>query len=51
MKQMYRTYDIVGDIAVIRVPEPLRQQRKLIAEAIMNTHREVKSVWMQASEV
>ena len=48
---MYRTYDIVGDIAVIRVPESLRQQRKLIAEAIMNTHREVKSVWMQASSV
>jgi len=51
LKQIYKTYDIVGDIAVIRVPEPLRHHSKLIAEAIMSTHREVKAVWRQSSSV
>jgi tRNA (guanine37-N1)-methyltransferase len=51
LTQIYKTYDIVGDIAVIRVPEPLRHHSKLIAEAIMSTHREVKAVWRQSSSV
>jgi len=48
---MYKTFDIVGDIAIIRVPKPLQHHSRLIAEAIMNTHREVKSVWQQVSSV
>jgi len=51
LKQIYKTYDIVGDIAIVRVPEPLRHLSKLIAEAIMSTHREVKAVWRQSSSV
>jgi len=51
LKQIYKTYDIVGDIAVIRVPEPHRHHSRLIAEAIMSTHREVKAVWRQSSSV
>jgi tRNA (guanine37-N1)-methyltransferase len=51
LKRMYKTYDIVGDIAIIRVPEQLQHQSRLIAEAIMDTHREVKSVWRQVSSV
>ena len=51
LKQIYKTYDIVGDIAVIRVPEAHRHHSKLIAEVIMSTHREVKAVWRQSSSV
>jgi tRNA (guanine37-N1)-methyltransferase len=51
LKQIYKTYDIVGDIAIVRVPESHRQLSKLIAEAIMSTHREVKAVWRQSSSV
>jgi tRNA (guanine37-N1)-methyltransferase len=51
LKQIYKTYDIVGDIVVVRVPEAQRRLSKLIAEAIMSTHREVKSVWRQVSSV
>jgi len=36
---------------VVRIPEPLEHHSRLIAEAIMNTHREVKSVWRQSSSV
>jgi len=51
LKRIYKTYDTVGDIAIIRVPEPQRHLSKLIAEAIMGTHREVKSVWRQSGSV
>jgi tRNA (guanine37-N1)-methyltransferase len=51
LRRIYRTYDVVGDIAIIRVPEPHRHLGKLIAEAIMGTHREVKAVWRQSGSV
>ena len=51
LKRFYRAYDVVGDIAVIRVPEPQLHYSRLIAEAIMTIHREVKSVWRQSSSV
>ena len=51
LKQIYKTYDIVGDIAIVRVPEFHGHLSRLIAEAIMDTHREVKSVWRQVSSV
>ena len=51
LKRIYKSYDIVGDIAIIRVPEPQLHYSKLIAEAIMTIHREVKSVWRQSSSV
>jgi len=51
LKQIYKTYDIVGDIAIVRVPEAHKHHSRLIAEAIMDTHKEVKSVWRQVSSV
>lgn len=51
LKQIYKSYDIVGDIAIVRVPEPHKHHSRLIAEAIMDTHKEVKSVWRQVSSV
>jgi tRNA (guanine37-N1)-methyltransferase len=51
LKQIYKTYDIVGDIAIVRVPESQKHLSKLIAEAIMSTHREVKAVWHQSGSV
>ena len=51
LKLLCKSYDIVGDIAIIRVPEPLKQRSKIIAEAVMQTHKRVKTVWRQASPV
>jgi len=48
---IYKSYDIVGDIAIIRVPEPFRERSKIIAEAVMQTHKNMKTVWRQASAV
>jgi tRNA (guanine37-N1)-methyltransferase len=51
LKRIYKSYDIVGDIAIIRVPETQLHYSRLIAEAIMTIHREVNSVWRQSSSV
>lgn len=51
LKLVYKSYDVVGDIAIIRVPENLEHCSPIIAEAIMQTHKNVKSVWRQASPI
>ena len=48
---VYKSYDVIGDIAVIRVPEQLSPLRKMIAEALMQQHKHVKAVWHQSSPV
>jgi len=48
---LFKSYDVVGDIAVIRVPEALKSQRQMIAEAVMQTHKNVKTVLLQASAI
>ncbi len=51
LKKLYNSYDITGDIAILRVPESLTGYTELIAKTVMQTHREVKSVWQQTSSV
>ncbi|MBT8171885.1 class I SAM-dependent methyltransferase family protein [Candidatus Bathyarchaeota archaeon] len=51
IKELYNTYDIIGKIAVFRIPKQYEEHSKLIAKSIMDTHREVKSVWRQSSSV
>jgi len=51
LKLLCKSYDIVGDIAVIRVPESLKQRGEIIAEAIMQIHKRVKAVWRQVGPV
>ena len=48
---VYRSYDIVGDIAVIKVPESLVEKSRLIAEAIMETHKHVSTVLRQVTPI
>ena len=51
LKSIYKSYDIIGDIAIIRVPEPIKDQTRIIAEAVMQTHKHVKTVWRQVDPV
>lgn len=48
---IHNSYDIVGDIAVIRTAEAPRKHAKLVAEAILNIHRNVSTVLTQTSPV
>ncbi len=44
LKLLTRSYDIIGDIAVTIIPEPLQQFESEIAQAIFTTHKNVKVV-------
>lgn len=48
---VYKSYDVIGDIAVIRVPEQLLSHSKTIAKALMLQHKHIKAVWRQSSPV
>jgi tRNA (guanine37-N1)-methyltransferase len=51
LRIVYRSYDIIGDIAIIRVPEKLKSKSTVIAEALMGLHKHVKAVWRQSGAV
>lgn len=43
--------DIIGDIAIIEIPPELKVQEKLIGEAILKTHKSVKTVLAKAGAI
>jgi len=50
-QQLISSYDVVGDIAIIRIRDELKEKGKLIASAIMNANKHVKTVLRQTSGV
>lgn len=45
------SFDIIGDIAIIEVPEELEERGARIGEALMKAHRHIKAVYRKSSEV
>jgi len=48
---VFKSYDVVGDIAVIRVPETLKPRSQIVAEAVMQANKNVKTVLLQTSAI
>lgn len=48
---VYNSYDIVGDVAIIRLTDTSKQFSQIIAEAIMKVHKNVKTVLAQTSPI
>ncbi len=48
---VFKSYDVVGDIAIIRVPETLKSKSRVVAEGVMQAQKNVKTVLMQTSAV
>ncbi len=48
---VYSAFDIIGDIAIIKLPNSSTAKPEDVAEAIMNRHRNVKTVFVQTSGV
>lgn len=44
LEGLVRSFDVVGDVAVVEIPEKLAKKEKMIAEAVMEVHRNVKAV-------
>jgi tRNA (guanine37-N1)-methyltransferase len=51
LTHIYNSYDIVGDIAILRLTEESKKYSKMIAEAILKIHKNVKTVLAQTSPV
>ena len=51
LKILPRSYDIVGDIAIVRIPEALRHRASEIAEAIIQINSHVRTVLNRISPV
>ncbi|MFB6089200.1 MAG: class I SAM-dependent methyltransferase family protein [Candidatus Aenigmatarchaeota archaeon] len=50
MKHLRTSFSIVGDIAIIEVPEELENKEDLIGEALMKVHKNVNTVLKKDSE-
>ena len=48
---VYNSYDIVGDMAILRLIDKSRKHGQIIAKAIMSVHKNVKTVLAQTSPV
>ncbi|NOX71835.1 MAG: class I SAM-dependent methyltransferase family protein [Candidatus Micrarchaeota archaeon] len=47
MCYLITSYDVVGNVAIIEIPEEIRDKKKDIAEAIMQIHKNVHNVCMK----
>lgn len=45
------SFDIVGDIAVLEIPDELSDQKLLVAEAVLHVHKNIKVVLAKAGKV
>jgi tRNA (guanine37-N1)-methyltransferase len=51
LTHVYNSYDVVGDIAIIRLTEESYERRVDIAQALMNGHKNVRTVLAQIGAV
>jgi tRNA (guanine37-N1)-methyltransferase len=51
LKQIYDSFDIIGDIAIFKVAKENTANNEIIAKQIMAVHRSVKTVFTQTSPV
>jgi tRNA (guanine37-N1)-methyltransferase len=51
LASIYNSYDIIGDIAIFRLPQASLKNAKDIARAIMTVHKNVKTTLAQVSPV
>jgi tRNA (guanine37-N1)-methyltransferase len=51
LSKIYNSFDVVGDIAIIRLPCTSSVTAQTAAKAIMSVHRKVKTVLLQVSPV
>jgi len=50
IKLVPSSFDVIGSIAIIEFPEKLKKDRKLIAKAMLDVHKNIKTVLEKASE-
>lgn len=51
LEQLSSSFDIIGTIAIIKIPETLSSKKKLIADALIEEIKPVKTVFCQVSAI
>jgi tRNA (guanine37-N1)-methyltransferase len=51
LTQLFSSFDIVGNIAIIKIPDSLLIKKKIIGETILSTIPHLKSVFLQKTSV
>lgn len=51
LKMLYSSFDIIGDIAILKLPRALEDKGAIIAEAVMQINKHVRTVLCQTSPV
>lgn len=51
LNAMQRSFDVIGSIAVIEIPSELRKKEKIIADALMNAHKNIKTVLKKSGKI
>jgi tRNA (guanine37-N1)-methyltransferase len=51
IEKVYSSFDIIGDIIIIKIPEELEEKKEIIAKTLINKIKTVKTVFQQISSV
>jgi tRNA (guanine37-N1)-methyltransferase len=51
LEKVYSSFDIIGDIAIIKIPDSLLTKKNIIGEVILQSIKNLKSVFLQRSSV
>ncbi|MCS7130138.1 MAG: class I SAM-dependent methyltransferase family protein [Archaeoglobaceae archaeon] len=51
LKILRRSFEIIGDIAIIEIPDELMSKKELIADAILKKHKQIKTILRKVGEV
>ena len=47
LDRVKNAFDIVGSVAVLEIPQEIRGKKKIIGEAVMDSHKNVRSVYVE----
>ncbi|MFB6265920.1 MAG: class I SAM-dependent methyltransferase family protein [Candidatus Nanohaloarchaea archaeon] len=50
LEHLVTSYDIVGDVAIVKVPEDLEEEKEVIADAVAEQHPNVRTVLRKTGE-
>ena len=51
IERVYSSFDIIGDIIIIKIPEELEEKKEIIAKTLINKIKTVNTVFQQISSV
>jgi tRNA (guanine37-N1)-methyltransferase len=51
LKMLRRSFEIIGDIAIVGIPEELVSKKEIIVQAILQRHRHLKTILRKVGEV